>query len=197
MTTSTKISAKRNIIEFNIESISEQQFIIWSGGEFVPTTVTPSGGGGGLGNGSVDRVIDLGDTITILDEHSLVVVDYYEVSGTLDLQGDSVLEILGGANGLLNVTTINSATYDLLVSDNILNVIYTTTGAVTSLTLPTAQTTRGRSIIIKDSGGNASANNITIDTEGSELIDGLSTKVISVDYDSINLYSDGTDWFIY
>lgn len=195
MPDSTKISAKRNIIEFNIDSIAEGEFIQWSGGEFVPAAGTL--GEGGAGNGSVDRVVDLGDTVTVLDEHSLVVVDYYEVEGTLDLQGDSVLEVLGGANGLLSITTVNTSTYDLLEGDNILDVIYTTTGAVTSLTLPTAQTTKGRAIVIKDSGGNAGTNNITIDTEGSELIDGISTKVISVDYDSIQLYSDGTDWFIY
>lgn len=103
MPTSTKISAKRNIIEFNIDSIAEQEFIIWSGGEFVPTAVTP---GGDSGNGSIRRVIDIGDTITVLDEHSMVVVDYYEINGTLDLQGDAVLEILGGDDFVLTTGDI-------------------------------------------------------------------------------------------
>lgn len=98
-----------------------------------------------------------------------------------------------------NVTTVNAATYDLLISDYILHVTYTdplgSNGAVTSLTLPTAQTVAGRTIIIKDAGGNASVNNITIDTEGAETIDGSATLVINGDYDSETLYSDGSNWF--
>ena len=112
-------------------------------------------------------------------------------------------EVLCVFNGTKNVpvagrslvTIVNAATYDLLPEDHILSVTYTGTGAVTSLTLPTAQTLKGRMVVVKDAGGNASANNITIDTEGSELIDGSATKVISTDYGAVRLYSDGTDWF--
>ena len=96
-----------------------------------------------------------------------------------------------------NVTTVNVATYDLLITDYILHVIYTITGAVTSLTLPTAQTTAGRTIVIKDAGLTAGTNNITIDTEGSEKIDGANTLVINSNGSSISLYSDGIGWFIY
>jgi len=97
----------------------------------------------------------------------------------------------------VNITTVNAATYDLLATDYILNVTYTTTGAVTSLTLPTAQTVSGRIIVIKDAGGLAGTNNITIDTEGAETIDGSATAIISSNYSSINLYCDGTNWFIF
>jgi len=95
-----------------------------------------------------------------------------------------------------NITTVNAATYDLLATDNILHVTYTVTGAVTSLTLPTAQVIAGRTIVIKDT-GNASVNSITIDTEGSETIDGAATYLISLDYESVSLYCDGTNWFVY
>ena len=95
------------------------------------------------------------------------------------------------------VTTVNTATYDVLTTDQFINVTYTTTGAVTSLTLPTAQVVAGRWIVIKDAGGNATANNITIDTEGSATIDGDATVVVNSDYASINLYCDGTNWFIF
>jgi hypothetical protein len=108
---------------------------------------------------------------------------------------NTLVDIDGGLSR--NVTTVNAATYDLLITDDILNVTYTVTGAVTSLTLPTAQTTAGRTIVIKDAGGNAATNNITIDTEGGENIDGSATYVINIDYDSASLYSDGSNWFIY
>ncbi len=104
------------------------------------------------------------------------------------------LTINGGQLG--NVTTVNAATYDLLTGDYILLITYTATGAVTSLTLPTAQTVTGRTIVIKDS-GNASTNSITIDTQASQTIDGAATLVINSDYESVNLFSDGTNWYIY
>jgi len=39
--------------------------------------------------------------------------------------------------------------------------------------------------------------NITIDTEGSETISGESSHTIDIDGQSISVYSDGSDWFIY
>ena len=102
--------------------------------------------------------------------------------------------LIGGQN--VSVTTVNAATYDLLETDYILNVTYTATGAVTSLTLPTAQVLAGRIIWVKDAGGNASANNITIDTEGAETIDGNAQFILNSDYEEIAIYSDGSNWFL-
>jgi hypothetical protein len=96
----------------------------------------------------------------------------------------------------VNITTVNTATYDLLATDYILHVTYTTTWAVTSLTLPTAQVIEWRTIHIKDAGWNAWTNNITIDTQWSETIDWSSTYIIWWNYDSVQLYCDGSNWFI-
>jgi hypothetical protein len=118
------------------------------------------------------------------------------VSNLLKIDGgNDQVEIHGGQ--VHNVTTVNAATYDLLLTDYIVSVTHTTTAAVTSLTLPTAQAVTGRVVVIKDAGGNASANNITIDTQGSETIDGASTNVISTDFGAISLYTDGTNWFTF
>lgn len=92
-------------------------------------------------------------------------------------------------------TTVSSSTYDIVGSDNVVLVSYTDTGTAT-ITIPTAQVHDGRILNIKDSGGNATANNITIQTGGSETIDGSSTFVINVNYQSVTLVSDGNDWFI-
>jgi len=113
----------------------------------------------------------------------------------LKITTGGITHIDGG--NIRNMTTVNAATYDLVETDYILHVTYTSTGAVTSLTLPTAQTVSGRIIIIKDAGLNASTYSITIDTEGSQKIDGVDTYVMNTDGESISLYSNGTDWFIF
>ncbi len=130
-----------------------------------------------------------------------------EMSATLKIDANNVFKIGAKADGsgsidsqfiqsygaiFRHITTVNAATYDLLASDDILNVTYTATGAVTSLTLPTAQCVAGRTIVIKDAGGNAGTNNITI--YSADNIDGAGTYVINSDYDSITLYSTGTTW---
>ena len=52
-----------------------------------------------------------------------------------------------------------------------------------------------REFIIKDESGGAGTNNITIDTEGSETIDGAASVIITVDFGVVRLYSDGTNLF--
>ena len=131
------------------------------------------------------------------------------MSATDKIDGNNVLEVgaysdgAGGINGrfvknyganIQNVTRVTTATYSILASDNIIHSTYSATGAVT-ITLPTAQLVSGRIITIKDAGGLAGTNNITIATEGAEKIDGLDTLVINNNYNSVTLYSDGTNWF--
>lgn len=95
-----------------------------------------------------------------------------------------------------NVTNVNAATYALLTTDYILDVTYTSTGAVTSLSLPTAQMVVGRTIVIKDTGLSAGTNNITITTEGAELIDGSNTFVMNTNGESVTIFAKSTGWFI-
>lgn len=119
-----------------------------------------------------------------------------KVKGLADGSGGINNEQLQSYGGIIrNTTTVNSASYSLNANDDILLVSYTSTGAV-SLTLPSAQCVDGRIIVIKDSGGAAVDNNITIETEGSETIDGSATKVISSNYGSVKLISNGANWFV-
>ena len=53
----------------------------------------------------------------------------------------------------------------------------------------------GKTLCIKDEAGNANANNIKISTEGAANINGSSTATISTDDGSLNLYSNGSNWF--
>jgi hypothetical protein len=103
----------------------------------------------------------------------------------------SGISVTGPIFGAVTDTTTTAGAYSVLATDQIVNVAYTTTGAVT-VTLPTAQAVAGRTILIKDVDGNANTNNITVATEGAETID---SGVLTVDYGSIEVYSDGTNWF--
>ena len=66
-------------------------------------------------------------------------------------------------------------------------------GAIT-ITLPVPS--MARIIKIKDASGNAGTNNITISHHASETIDGASTFIITNNFESIDVVSDGTNWFI-
>ena len=73
----------------------------------------------------------------------------------------------------------------------------TTNNAVT-LTLPKSpEVAPGKIFIIKDEGGNASTNNITVDTADSILIDGAASAVLGSSYAAINIYYNGGGWFVY
>lgn len=68
------------------------------------------------------------------------------------------------------------------------------TGGAFSLTLPAPSV--DLYIPIKDSGGDAANNNITIATPGAETIDGAASFDLSTNYGAIVVISDGTNYFI-
>ena len=116
--------------------------------------------------------------------------------GTLSgLEGDDHLQykLLSGRSS--DVTLVNYPTHTLLSTDQLLHVIYTTTGSAI-ITVPTALITDGREFTIKDAGLNCSVNNITVETEGAQTIDGQSNLVMNLDGDSFTLYAYGGNLFI-
>jgi len=68
-----------------------------------------------------------------------------------------------------------------------------TSGAIT-LTLPPAASYKGKTLWVKkiDASGNA----VTVDGDGSETIDNATTQTISVQYASLTLHCDGSEWWI-
>jgi len=68
-----------------------------------------------------------------------------------------------------------------------------TSGGVVSGTLPSA--VAGSRVVFKDK-GSALTNNLVILTPAAETIDGAASLTIESDYASVQLTSDGTNWFI-
>lgn len=109
---------------------------------------------------------------------------------------DGTQNILIGGLGSEGVRVVSASTDTVLITDKILNIDYTSTGACT-VTIPSSLIAiSGFSVGIKDSGGNAGANNITVETEGSETIDGSANAVITGNYNFFTFYSDGSNLFI-
>lgn len=94
---------------------------------------------------------------------------------------------------------VEADTYDVQRTDEIIGVNYTVTAAV-DINLPDAaaffKTNKTRILTICDQGGNASANNITVNAKGAQDINGASTYVISLDRESIDIYTNGANWFV-
>ena len=80
-----------------------------------------------------------------------------------------------------------SATYTVTESDYLINC----TANTFTITLPTALNIEGRTYIIKNSGSGL----ITVDGDGTETIDGATTRTL-IQYESIKIASDGTNWII-
>lgn len=89
----------------------------------------------------------------------------------------------------------NSATYTVNTTDQIIGVSYSSTGVCT-VTIDSDNTVAGRHFTIKDTGGGAASFNISIQTEGAENIDGAATATIGSNYGSVDIFSDGTNYFI-
>lgn len=68
-----------------------------------------------------------------------------------------------------------------------------TVSATATITLPTAVGITGRVYHIKSIGA---AITVTIATTSSQTIDGSTTQTIAIQYDSISVVSDGSNWHI-
>ena len=75
-------------------------------------------------------------------------------------------------------------------------ILVTDTAAARTITIKTTDFKLYHEILIIDTSGLAGTNNITIDTEGTEKINGVDTEVISTNYGFRRLYCDGTNMFI-
>jgi hypothetical protein len=118
--------------------------------------------------------------------------DHGTLSG-LDSDDHLQYELLSGR--ISDLTVVNVPTYTYLSSDIRLHITYTSTGPVT-ITIPSALIASRGKFKLKDASDNAGINNITVNTEGAETIDGSSNYVINMDSDSLILYSDGSNLFI-
>jgi len=85
-----------------------------------------------------------------------------------------------------------SAAATLLSTDSVVDA--DANSAAFTLTLPTIASSIGQHMWITKI--NSNSNNVTVDGNGSETIDGATTQVITTQYDTLHLYNNGTEWRI-
>ena len=117
------------------------------------------------------------------------------ISGSADLVfRDDILRVNGGVKYARRVVNENYtvSTLDFFIGAD-------STNGVLQITLPSAASTlSGQAFVIKDEGGAANNNNITIVAPGSDTIDGINSVVLKSPFTSIQLYCNGTNkYFIY
>jgi hypothetical protein len=153
---------------------------------------------------------DIGGTRDV-DAPLVAISDDSDTSG--DIAGDIILGEIGGVeqfgvgrDGVVrcNGATINggqtvertavSGDYTVLVTDYIVAV--TSTASPRIITLPPAATAgEGAVFIVKDESGGAATNNITVEADGLEEIDGEADLDITTDYGALKVYCSGAGWF--
>ena len=90
--------------------------------------------------------------------------------------------------------SVSTTPYTVLSSDEIL--LVDSSSAAITVNLPAAADNDKRRLTIKDAGGQAGTNNITVDPNGAETIDGETTYLLDTNYESIDVVCDGTGWYI-
>ena len=161
-------------------------------------TVNPMGG-----------VISSNGTLTSGEEHSIsfnTPVGSSGTSGSSGSSGSSGTSGSSGSSGLSGGIFVNapisgpSGTITALPSPSIQPEYWPidTTSSAVSVSLSTAATVAdGKIIYIKDEGGNATSNNITITAHLAETIDGQNTRGITSSYGAVTLIKNGAgSWFV-
>lgn len=146
-----------------------------------------------------DRIARTGDTITgplygtSISANTISGMTFY-CSNQLGIKTTPLSSIdINGTQGVKRTQISGNTT----LSNNYFVSVITSATTIT-VTLPPASGIGNRVYVIKDKSGNASTNNITIIPDGSDTIDNISNFVISINYESIHLITDGiNNWEVF
>lgn len=155
------------------------------------------GGAAALGTASL---MPTAAALDIRDSHGFQVFDdtnteYLDVNpgGPVEVKNADLNVTTGYINGK-HLTSTNSVTSNYTTSGEQVIFADTSSGSLT-VTLASADLLDGNEIVIADSGGSASTNSITVNTESGETIDGQSSIEINSEYGAQRISSDGSNWY--
>ena len=113
-------------------------------------------------------------------------------AGTLSTS-DAITVFAGHPTSAFGTTTTVTTTSHTAASETIILVDDDTAAAEVTVTLPAVASSGGKRYEVKKLGSTA---NVVVDGNASETIDGTVTQTISLQYDSLGLVCDGTEWWI-
>ena len=171
--------------------------------------------------GDAARTLDMAENLKILDgqdielhasggEKAQLAIDTQNAERILDLSGNLTVE----SNSILNqdLTTDASPTFagltltggfkanlvtktgNYTATSNDYTIICNATSGSFTITLPAVASHTNRMYHIKKI--DSSANTVTVDGNGAETIDDATTAVLTTQYESITIQSDGSEWWI-
>jgi hypothetical protein len=105
------------------------------------------------------------------------------------LFGDGLWKSVAGGITVVNKSFVDSG----YVANDGESVIVDATGGVTTIALPAANLSANFSIRIKKKD---SVNNVIVDPNGSDTVDGAATYTLTSLYESVQVQCDGVEWFI-
>lgn len=148
--------------------------------------VSVSNGDGVSGNPTLSLPQDINSSANV-NFGSVTTSGAVEVNGRFTAQGAQVVTAVTPGAGNYNVTATDYA----ILKTGI-------TGGGDTINLEAAATAGGgRVLVIKDATGTAGTNNITIEPDGSETIDGASNFVMNTNYGAVTLACDGSSgWYV-
>jgi hypothetical protein len=102
--------------------------------------------------------------------------------------------VIHGAWDVWEYVKTTDQSYSLAATGRASNFIQTVGGAATFHLMTALLTSPGAGAVVTIKTGGA--NDVTIDTEGAETIDGANTYALDGTYEAVTLTNDGTNWFI-
>lgn len=119
----------------------------------------------------------------------------YEEFLSLFAQLSSLQSSIESSDSLTGITLpIKTVTTAYTISINDHTILSDCTSAAFTVTLPPAATAKNYIFNVKKI--DSTTNNLTLDGNGSELIDGSLTKIITAINVSLSVHSDGSAWYI-
>ena len=163
-------------------TLTDGGILLGSGTSAITATAQPTNGQLLIGSTGVDPVL-----ATLTEGTNISITN---AAGSITINAN-------GGGQFVNVTLLDNtdSIYTVLSTDYYLSC--DVSADVLVIDLPDAGNA-GRVVIVKDSGGDAATNNITVTTvTGTDTIDGATSFVMNTNYEAANFIDNGTSWEVF